>query len=221
MYRTPATRRDRGIVRPVIIGGVLVGAALVGTGAVGLDLFDNPLSTTTVDRSPAPILTELRDLGEYHAAQASFEVIVDQEQDVNLVPQFLAGERVQFVAIGDVDALVDFTGLGAASIRVDDTSGAVTITLPSPTIAAPVLDHEQSHVMNRDRGILDRMGSAFVDSPTTEHELLVAAEGKMADAAARTDLVERAVANTTAMLRGLLGPLGYADVSVRFEPAIT
>ena len=80
MYRTPATRRDRGIIRPVIIGGVLVGAALVGTGVVGLDLFDNPLSTTTVDRSPAPILTELRDLGEYHAAQASFEVIVDQEQ---------------------------------------------------------------------------------------------------------------------------------------------
>ena len=175
----PPRRRDRGIVRPVIIGGVLVGAALVGTGAVGLDLFDNPFSTTTVDRSPAPILTELRDLGEYHAAQASFEVIVDQEQDVNLVPQFLAGERVQFVAIGDVDALVDFTELACQRRSGStSTSGAVTITLPSPTIAAPVLDHEQSHVMNRDRGLLDRIGGVFVDSPTTEHELLVAARGE-------------------------------------------
>jgi Protein of unknown function (DUF4230) len=223
MYRTTSSeihgiRRDRGIIRPIITGGVLVGAVLIGAGVAGLDLFDNPLATTTVDHSPAPILTELRDLGDYHAAQASFEVIVDQEQDVNLVPQFVAGERVQFVAIGNVDALVDFTGLGEAAIVVDPESGAVRITLPSPTIGTPVLDHDQSHVMNRDRGILNRMGGAFVDSPTTERELVLAAEVKMADAAAQTDLVARAAANTTSMLLGLLAPLGYGDVTVRFEP---
>ena len=197
---------------------MLAGAVLVGTGVVGLDLFHNPLSTTTVDRSPAPILTELRDLGEYHAAQASFEVIVDEEQDVNLVPQFVAGERVQFVAIGSVDAIVDFSGVGETSIAVDQESGAVTITLPSPTIGSPVLDHDQSHVMNRDRGILNRMGGAFVDDPTSRARPAPGRRGEDGRCRGGTDLADRAVANTTAMLRSLIVPLGYAQVDVRFEP---
>lgn len=215
-------RRDpgiaRGIVRPIVTGGALVGAVLVAAGLLGVDLLDNPLSTETVDRSPAPILTELRDLGEYHAAQAGFELIVDREQDVNLVPQFLAGERVQYVAVGKVDALVDFSGVADRSIAVDEEAGAVTITLPAPVLAAPEIDHDRSHVMNRDRGVLNRVGGAFVDSPTTEHDLLLAAEEQMAAAAAQTDLLARAETNTSAMLTALLAPLGYGDVTLVFQP---
>jgi hypothetical protein len=173
--------------------------------------------TETVDRSPAPILTELRDLAEFHAAQASFEVIIDQEEDVNLVPQFLAGERVQYVAIGTVDAVVDFTALDAADIAIDETASAVTITLPGATLAAPVIDHSRSHVMNRDRGVIDRISGALVDSPTGEHDLLLAAEAKMTGAATQTDLAAQAESSTTTMLTALIAPLGYEQVEIVFE----
>ena len=48
-----------------------------------------------------------------------------------------------------------------------------------------MLDHEQSHVMNRDRGLLNRLGGIFNDNPTSEASLYKAAMDKMADAAGR------------------------------------
>ena len=210
-------RRDRGVIRPFLAGGALGGGVLVAAGIVGAGWFSNPFHTETVDRSPAPVLTELRDLAEFHAAQASFEVIVDQEDDVAFVPQFIAGERTQFVAVGTVDAVVDFTGIEPSDVSVDETGTVVTITLPTATLAAPEIDHAQSHVMNRDRGLVDRVSGALVDSPTGEHELLLAAEAEMSGAAASTDLARRAETSTRAMLRSLLAPLGYERVVVEFR----
>lgn len=221
--QTYGIRRARGVtrpspVRPFVAGAVAAAVAVVGVGVLGAGWLDNPFSTATVDHSPPPVLTELRDLADFHAAQARFEVIVDHEDDVNLVPQFLAGERVQFVAVGSVDAIVDFTGIDASSVEVGDDGRSVTVTVPAPYLAAPAIEHDLSHVMNRDRGLLDRVGGALVDSPTGERELLLAAEAKMATAAGATDLLDRAEANTTAMLDGMLGALGYDIVTVRYAP---
>jgi hypothetical protein len=216
MITTHGLRRDRGMLRPFLAGGAAAVVALVATGVLGVGWPGNPFSTETVDRSPAPILTELRDLAELHAAQAQFEVIVDHEDDVNLVPQFLAGERVQFVAVGTVDAVLDLTGIGVADVEIDDAGTAVTITVPPVTLDAPVIDHDRSRVMNRDRGLVDRLGGALVDSPTGERELLLAAEAQMTDAAARTDLVARGQASATATLTSLVEGLGYTEVVVEF-----
>ncbi len=219
--RTNRTCRDRGAVKETVAVGVVLAGVIAGAGWIGIDMIRNPVETTTVDHSPPPILTELRDLAEFRAAQAQFEVVVDQERDVNLIPQFIAGERVQFVAVGTVDAVVDFSGLTDASIDVDVDTAAVTIELPAPAVETPVIDHELSHVMNRDRGIVDRLGGALVDNPTSEQELLVAASDKMAASAERTDLVARAKENTVRMLTGMLGALGYDDVTVEFgEPPL-
>lgn len=210
--------RDRGAVGNVLAVGVVVGALIVGAGWIGVDLLHNPVRVEAIDHSPPPVLTELRDLADFHASQARFEVVVDEERDVHLVPQFIAGERVQFVAVGSVDAVVDFAALTDSSIVVDEEGTGVVITLPAPAFADPVVDVEQSHVMNRDRGLLDRLGGALVDNPTSEQELFVLAGEKMAASAASTDLLVRAEENTTKMLTGMLGALGYERVAVVFTP---
>lgn len=210
-------RRDRGAVKETVAVGVVVAGLIAGASWFGFDMLRNPIETTTVDHSPPPILTELRDLAEFRAAQAQFEVVIDHEHDVNLIPQFLAGERVQFIAIGTVDVVVDFSGLADDAIEVDADTSAVTITLPAPTVESPVIDHELSHVMNRDRGLFDRLGGALVDNPTSEQALLLAASEKMEASAKRTDLVERAEENTTDMLTGMLGALGYETATILFE----
>ncbi len=70
--------------------------------------------------------------------------------------------------------------------------------------------------MNRDRGLVDRLAGVFESDPTSEQELYVLA-GKKIDAAAReSDLVTKAEANTTSMLQGLLGKLGFQNVHVAF-----
>ena len=98
------------------LGGVAVVAGVVVAGVVGFKLIDSPFSTVTKDHSPPPVLLEFRDLSDFHAAQAEFEVILDLEKDVKYVPSAIAGERVQFVGVGTVDAVVDFESLGAGAV---------------------------------------------------------------------------------------------------------
>ena len=69
------------------LGGVALVAGIAVAGVVGFQLLDSPFTTTTKDHSPPPVLTELRDLSDFHAAQAQFEVTLDLEKDVKYVPQ--------------------------------------------------------------------------------------------------------------------------------------
>ena len=91
------------------------------------------------------------------------------------------------------------------------------MTLPAPTIADPVIDHEQSHVMNRDRGLFNRLGGLFSDNPTSEAALYDAASEKMADAAAQSGLVAMAEQHVEDVLETTITRLGVEDVEVRFE----
>lgn len=215
----PATgpERDRGNIQGLIATSVVVVGLIVVAVLVVGKLWGLPFSTETKDRTPPPILLDLRNLSEYHAAQAQFELTLDQENDVKWLPSFIAGDRVQFVAVGSVDAIVDFRDLGSGAVVVADDGTSVTVTLPRATYAEPVLDLEQSHVMNRDRGIINRVGGLFTDNPTSEHDLLLNAQSRIADAAAETDLLATAEDNTKSMLYTMLRGLGFAQVDIRFE----
>ena len=74
-------------------------------------------------------------------------------------------------------------------------------------------------VVSRDRGLLDRLGSVFSDTPTGERELQLAAQEKMKAATAASDLSGRAEQNTRKMLETLLGSLGFTSVTVTFVPS--
>jgi len=216
-------------------GGSLVGlplAAVLATGLVVLALvaggawlaglvpgLDGPFEERSVDRSPPALLRSLEGLREYRAATAHFETIVDVERDTANVPSFLKGERTLFVAVGNVDAGVDFSRLDARALDVSADRRAVTVTLPRARALEPRVDPARSRVFERERGLVDRLGSVFEDSPTSERELYLLSERKLA-AAARdpaSGLVPSAERNTRVMLEGLLGGLGFERVIVRFE----
>jgi hypothetical protein len=216
MWKNNRSDSRGGGVRGLIYGGFGVALAIIVLGAIGFNWLGKPFTTQTKDHSTPPVLTELRNLSDYHAAQAQFSVTVDQEDDVRWMPSFLAGERVQFAAVGTVDAVVDFGGLTDSAIVVSGDGASVTVTLPRATAMEPVIDHDQSHVMNRDRGLFNRVGGMFSDNPTSEEGLYAVASDKMALAAENTDLLQRAEDNTKLMLYSLLRSLGFASVDVRF-----
>ncbi len=212
-----SNQKNRSHFGSLVLGALVIVGLLVAAVTVGISLFGTPFGTEKVDHSPPPILLDLRDLADYHAAQAQFEVTVDQEDDVRWLPSFIAGERVQFVAVGTVDAVVDFTTLPAGAMVQSADRLSVTITLPAPTLMDPVIDTKQSHVMNRDRGLFNRIGGFFSDNPTSEQDLYNTAADKMADAATQTDLLQRAEDNTKLMLYTLLKALGIEHVNVIFR----
>jgi Protein of unknown function (DUF4230) len=206
-------------VQATVAGAVVIVAILATAAVVGFHLLGNPFTTVTKDRTPPPVLLELRDLAEFHAARAQFEVTVDIEHDVKWVPSFVAGDRVQFVAVGTVDAVADFRALDASALTIDEDTSTVTVRLGAVQVQPPVLDHELSHVMNRDRGLINRIGGMFSDNPTSEASLYRKAEDKIAAAATKMDLVTRAEENVTQSLTTLIHALGYEHVDVRFASA--
>jgi hypothetical protein len=162
------------------------------------------------------LLQALEDLTEYRAAEGTFQVVVDVEESTRFVPSIIRGERTSFLATGSVAASVDFSGLGEDAVVVSDDGKSVRITLPRAVLSDPTVDPEGSYVLDRDRGLLDRVGSAFSDSPTSERELYLLAEEKLRVAATEADLVDRAESNTEDMLEAMLESLGFEQVTITF-----
>lgn len=210
--------KDGGFIRSGLklgIAGAIVVAALVALGTAGLlpDI-DNPFSTEREQRDFPAILERLEDVSEYTAATANFQTSFEVE-DESVLPDFLLGETVSFQAYGSVDAVVDFTGLTEDAIQVE--GDRVTITLPEPRLDNVHVDPDQSQVVDTDRGLIDRIGDVFGDGTVDESALYGLAEDRLRDAAAQSELRERARHNTREFLQGFLGELGFDQVSVRFE----
>src|SRR5918995_998033 len=177
----------------------------------------NPFTTETIDRTGPAVLKSIQNLQDYRAASGHFEVIVDVEQDTRFVPDSIKGQRVLFVAIGSVDAGVNFSGLDESAVDVSDDRRSVSIELPPATFREPELDLERSYVYDRDRGAIDRIQSLLGDDTGVEPELYALAEDKLAAAARdNSGLLARAEQNTRVMLEGLLRALGFTQVNVSF-----
>jgi hypothetical protein len=212
----PKVRAARG-------GGFLLLLAAIGIAAVVMlagnifGLFSFGFGHTTIDRSQPPVLVKLTDLSEYHASQATFTEIIDLEKDTKYLPDFLSGSRALMVAAGTVDATVDFSNLTEEKVVVSDDRKSVTITLPPPTLSAPVIDNDRTYVESRNRGLFDRVGGMFTSNPSNDQPLYQAAEAKLTDAAEASELRSLAETNTRTMLESLMGSLGFEQVTVIFE----
>src|SRR6266508_2073915 len=157
-----------------MVAGFLLGAATLAAGlgiavtAGWLPEIANPFGQTQVDRTGPAVLDALADLSEYHAAQGSYQVLVDVEDDTGWLPSALSGERTVLQATGSVDAVVDLSGLDADAISVSEDGSGVTITVPEAFLSEARIDPEHSRVIARDRGLLDRIGGVFSDTPTDD-----------------------------------------------------
>jgi hypothetical protein len=207
--RPPGRTPVKAIVAIVVVGIV----ALVGVQVLSsLPSFEQQ----TIDRSTEPLMVALEDISEYHAATGTFQVLVDVEKDTPWVPDVISGERTTLFATGHADALVDFSGLGPERITVSPDGNSVTITLPPPTVAPATLDPVNSRIVDRDRGLAERIGGALADNPVQDEELYLLATRKLDEAAQQSELRLRAEENTRQMLTALVGSLGYDQVAVTF-----
>ena len=180
--------------------------------------FDNPFAAETVDRTQPAVLQAIEDIGEYRAASANYELLVDLERDTDL-PAVILGERTLFVAVGSVDAGVDLRALGPDAVEVSADGSGVSINLPPAEVYDAQLDSSRSYVFERDVGLRNRIGNVFSGYGDHYREVSIAAEERLNVAArANDDLATRAEENTAAMLESLLRSLGYERVEISFSP---
>jgi len=211
--RTSPTKLVFGAVTLLLVGLLVV----VGVGR----LVDwNPFGERQQDRSGPVVLTAVRDLADYHAASGSYQVLIDLKQDNRLLPDVFKGKRTIFLAVGSVDAIVDFGKIGDKAITVSTDRTSVALVLPHATLGKPQLDTEQSRILDRDLGVLDHLGNVFRDKPDDQQQAVYGvANQKLADAAGQSKLTGRAETNTRATLQKLLHGLGFTNVTVQFTDA--
>jgi hypothetical protein len=219
---TPEQKPGRsGFARLLIFTGVVFAvmvAACLGLRAVHvLPSFDNPFSDRTTDRSQPVLLQSMRDLSRYVAADGTFQVIVDLQEDKENIPDFLVNRRTLFVGSGTVEEYVEFGSLSQDALKVDNANKTVSITLPPPQQSTAALDMQKSYVVAEERGLLDRIGDAFKSDPGKQQKVYQLAQQRITEAARASGLDARAQQNTQRMLESLFTRLGYTSVTVKFD----
>ncbi|BCW66062.1 hypothetical protein NicSoilB4_08250 [Arthrobacter sp. NicSoilB4] len=167
----------------------------------------SPFPSGQGDRTQTVLLKSVRDVSQLHSAIGTFELVVDTGDEDEGMPDFIAGRRTLFVAAGTVNAHVDLAGLAEKDLTLSPDGKSVELRLPEPALDKPNIDHDRFKVYKDDRGLVDRIADVF-DAPQ-QAELYKLAETRMAAAAEKSELRERAAENTKETLTSLFGSLGY------------
>ncbi len=170
----------------------------------------------THDRSGPALLESIQDMSRYDAASGNFQVVVDLEKDTKYLPDAIKGTRVLYVGAGTVEAYVDLGKVAKNDVTVNEDRTTATLRLPHAALGKPALDPDRSYAVSKQRGIFDRITDLFSDNPNNEQAVQQTAVRHIGDAAKESGLTARAEENTTDMLRGLLGSLGFTEVTVKY-----
>jgi hypothetical protein len=189
---------------------------LLGSRLSVLPGFGDLFGEKTTDRSGPAVLKSIQDMSAYEAASGNFQVVVDLEKDAKFLPDAIRGTRTLYVGAGTVGASVDLGKVGADGVRVDEDRTTAELRLPHAVLGKPALDPDRSYAVSKQRGLLDRLGDFFSDNPGSEQAVNKLAAKHIGAAAEESGLTKRAEKNTTSMLQGLLGSLGFEKVTVTY-----
>nr|WP_202523529.1 DUF4230 domain-containing protein [Kitasatospora sp. SID7827] len=194
----------------------VIAALFLAMGNLGwLPGLPNPFAEKTVDRSQPAVLKSVRDMSRYNAATGDFQVIVDLANEARFLPSAILGTRSLYVGAGSVEAYVDLGKLGADAVHVSEDRRTASITIPHGQLAGAALDVKRSYMYSQERGLFDRLGDLFSSSTSEDqHKVELLAVDKIDKAAKESGLTATAENNTKAMLTGLLGSLGFTQVTV-------
>jgi hypothetical protein len=212
------SRIGRVIGLAVALAIALIAVVLVLSTVHLLPQFRNPFTETTTDRSSPAVLKSISSLSRYEAASGSFQVVVNLDRHVSWLPSFVEGTQTLFVGQGTDIAFVDFSRLKGSNIKVSPNRRRVTIVVPRARLEPAVLNVRQSYVFAQQQGLLTRIGNFFSGNPNSQHQVYVAAQRKIQNAARHSALLAQAQRNTRSMLTGLLTSLGFRTVTVTFAP---
>ena len=162
---------------------------------------EEPAQTTT-----GTVVVEcIQDLDQFTTLRWRGFVFIDKESGGTKLEQIFAGEVVRLVAIGDVEAGVDFAELGRDDVQVNGEK--VTIRLPEPEILSVSLDEDETRVYDREFGLLN----IRPDDELAEEARDVALD-RLEEAARDGDVLERAERNAEDNIRAFLISLDFEEV---------
>lgn len=208
----PPRRRARWAVGAAVV--VLgLGLALLISVAVLMAGIWRPLwaahwgRTTSIDTSAPSVVDKIRQLSRLESVDYSIDKIVEGNRQAPGIPDFLAGDRLLFIAHGEVIAGMDLSKLASNDVQVEGDS--VHVRLPQAQILVTRIDNTRSRVYERSTGLL------VPADPTLESQVRQAAEQQITQAALDDKILDKASSNARVSVTGLLYALGFHKVDVQ------
>ncbi len=159
--------------------------------------------TPTILPNPVTIIRQINTLARLETIQYTVEKIITAEVGQELFGE-LFGDRLLFVAHGEVIAGVDMSKLALESLDIQE--GLLTIKLPPAEVFTVRLDNEKSYVYNRETGLFTQ-GNKDLETLARQ-----AAEDEILKAALEDGILEQAQVNAEAYLLRFLNSLGFPAV---------
>lgn len=159
--------------------------------------------TPTIIPDPVSIIHEIRSLARLETIQYSVEKVITADSGREDL-KALFGDKLLFVAHGDVTAGINLEMLGLNDVQLQGK--AVTIRLPEPEVLVYRLDNQASYVYDRQTGLLVKQD--------TQLETLARqkAEEEIYNTAIEDGILNQARINAENYLDRLIRSLGYEDV---------
>jgi hypothetical protein len=193
-----------------LVGCLVFAVVTIGSVNQAIDLVRSVLDggeIVIIDRQP-PVITQIRELGRLETASYTVEKVLEGGVDQgNDLLNLLLGNRLLFIAHGEVIAGVDLTDLRDEDVVVSDDRQSVTLRLPPARILTKRLDNEMSRVYDRSQGWLTK------GDPELESRVRQEAERAVLMAACDGGILAQAELNAQRQVQILLLALEFRDIN--------
>ena len=173
---------------------------------------DNLFAGRLVIRTEQPaVLVQVQQLNRLETASFTIEKVIEGGVDQGSpVLNALLGDRLLFIAHGNVIAGVDLSQLQPEDVSVHDNQ-SISLRLPPAGVLSQSLDNGLSRVYDRQRGLLT------TGDPNLETQVRQEADQQILQAACQGGILQQANTNAQTQVRALLVTMGFSQVE--FLPA--
>jgi hypothetical protein len=155
------------------------------------------------------VVSAIRDMARLEATEFHVEKVVQvTDAQSHLWGLLRAKDDLLLVAVGDVVAGVDLSGVRPDDTRIDWAARSIRVRVPAPEIFASKLDEKATYVFTRATDVL------AVRNEQLEGAARRAAEDQMRATAIERGILDRARASADRTLAALLGSMGFEHVEL-------
>lgn len=164
----------------------------------------NPGYTFTM--SSETVVKEMKSLNRLETASFTIEKVIDAGTAGSSIQQFFYGDKILFIAHGQVIAGFNLSEITNDDVKVNGSS--LTLTLPAPRILITSLDNDQSRVYDRKLGLLTK------GDPNLETKARSEAEKAITQAACEGKILDEAAKNARSQLTTLFKAFKFTSVQI-------
>ena len=177
---------------------------------------DNLFAGRLVIRTEQPsVLVQVQQLNRLETASFTIEKVIEGGVDQGSpVLNALLGDRLLFIAHGNVIAGVDLSQLQPEDVSVHDNQ-SISLRLPPAGVLSQSLDNGLSRVYDRQRGLLT------TGDPNLETQVRQEADQQILQAACQGGILQQANTNAQTQVRALLVTMGFSQVEFLPANAVT